>query len=151
MTSPLDDWQFLIGTWIADPEQSPSSTPETEEKMIVTTYPAPTFFHMASEAWKDGKKIMDGLSIMFFDANSDQMKIKGFSAMGFVNNYNSFEISADKISFDSVNENVPESFIQNRFRYHLTKESDTQLRSTLEMAGPDGEFKKFWEAVFIKQ
>ncbi len=148
MSSPLDNWQFLVGNWTIIPEESTGADPESIEKMIVTNYPAASFIHMKSESWKGENKVSDGLSIMFYDTESNQVKIKGFSGMGFVNNYFSTAVSDDRISFDSVNENIPVDFRQFQFRYHLTKESNDRFISTLEMAGEDGEFRKFWEGVF---
>lgn len=148
--SPLDDWQFLIGTWKGTARDEFGEKGVIEGITVISYEPSEAFITAQGENRSEGRLLNKSISILFYDGTEGKFKRKTFFSYGFVNNEVEYSRSKTEIRFDVTTEPLPKAFEGTRWRSFIRKISDTKIAMGLETARGGGEFKKYGESILQK-
>lgn len=153
MTSPLDNWKFLLGEWKGE-SKTERDFGEKERIEGATTFaldPSDKFIISRGETWSAGRLVNKSISIMFYDDIEQKFKRKTFFSYGFVNNETEHSSSENEIRFNITMEPLPKQFMGTRWRSFIRKISDNKVAVGLEMAKEGEPFKPYGEEILTKQ
>jgi hypothetical protein len=152
MTSPLDDWKFLIGTWKGKTKSGQFGEKGMIEGTAVFSYePSESFIMGTGENRCEGRLLNKSISILFYDDGEKKFRRKTFFSYGFVNNEMECARTKDTIKFDITTEPLSKQVGPGMlWRSTLKRISDKKIATGLEMARPGQEFKSYGESILEK-
>ncbi len=152
MTSPLDDWRFLIGTWNGKSESGMfGEKGVVEGRVVFSCDPGESFIMSSGENHCEGRLLNKAVSFLFYDDGERKFRRKTFFSYGFVNNEVECERTENSIRFDITTEPLSKQVGPGMlWRSTLRKISDTKIATGLEAAKPGQKFKSYGESILEK-
>lgn len=149
--SPLDDWNFLVGTWKGKTEGSQFGIKRTIEGVgVFSCEPGDMFIMATGENRCDGQLLHKSISILFYDDVAKKLKRKTFFSYGFVHDEVEYARTKNEIKFDITYEPLPKQYEGTRWRSFIRKISDTKIATGLEVAKEGEDFKRYGESILEK-
>jgi hypothetical protein len=147
--TPLSPWLFLMGKW-----KGGSTDQFGDEGEIVTTasfsIELGKYIMGKLDSYRHGKLENASVSMLFYDVRDQKFRRKTFFSYGYVNNEVEYERTDSEIRFNVVSEPTPQAFDGMRWRSHILKVSDTEIRLGLESAKEGEDFVTYGESILHK-
>lgn len=150
MSSPLEDWYFLIGEWQGQSKDEFGGEGVIETTESYTLEVNGVYIVGKIRVVRNGKLEHESLSLMYYDKRNKKILRKTAFSYGFVNNEVEYERTNDIIRFEVVPEPVPQAFDGMRWRSYIRKISDKEIRDGLEFAKDDEDFTSYGETMVKK-
>jgi len=150
LSSPLDEWRFLIGEWKGKAENQFGEKGIVESTVVFSLEPSERFIMARGESRCEGRLLNRAISLLFYDKAENRFRRKSFFSYGFVNNEVEYARSKDEIKFDVDMEPMPKQFEGIRWRSYMRKISETQIAMGLEMAEKGKDYKSYGETVYSR-
>jgi hypothetical protein len=152
MSSRLNEWRFLVGTWKGKTKAGQFGEKGViEGEAVFSCEPSESFIMGVGENWCEGRLLNKSISILFYDDGEKKLRRKTFFSYGFVNNEVECARTKDLIKFDITTEPLSKQVGPGMlWRSTIRKISDTKIATGLEAAKPGQEFKSYGESVLEK-
>lgn len=150
MSSPLDQWRFLIGEWKGSAKDQFGEKGVIEGVAVFSNEPSEMFIMEKGEGWCEGRLLNRSIGLLFYDSVEQKFRRKTFFSYGFVNNEVECSRDEKEIKFDVKMEPLPKNFEGTHWRSFIRKISDTKVAMGLEVAKEGKEFRKYGESILVK-
>jgi hypothetical protein len=147
ISSPLENWHFLVGEWRGYSKDQFGGEGLTETSTLFTLEMNARYLMSVHEARREGSLENQSVGLMFYDTRNRRFLRKTFFSYGFVNNEVEYESNDSEIRFEITSEPTPEAFERMRWRSYIRKISDNEVRMGLESANEGEDFVSYGETI----
>jgi len=151
VSSPLDKWRFLIGSWRGTAENEFGEEGVVDSIHVFSEKLGGEYITGKHEAWNAGKLVHKAASFLYYDPMQGKFRRKEIYSYGFVYNEVEYARTDGEIRFEVVSEPSPKQFAGTRWRSYIRKISDDKIAMGMECAKDEGKFESFGETIATQE